>query len=254
MALPACGAGARPAVPDGGPSPNDGLVIDLPSIADGGPAGYALMFDGVKDYATAGDGGFAPVNGPMTIELWVDWAAASGMQDFLTLRTDLSSGIEVGIHNGVLGAWRVYVDRLVAQAPTTPLDGAWHHVAYTFDGLTHMLYLDGVMVDAEAVPADDRTPTSVWLGTLDGSSNLFKGQMDEVRVWTVARSAAEVAADMHHTAAGPQEGLCAYWTFDDAINGGRSADFSGLGNDVTLGDGVADYMPTRVSSLAPVGN
>lgn len=254
LGLTACSAQSRLTGSDGGPSPSDALVFDLPPIADGGPAGYALMFDGVKDYATAADGGFVPVGAPMTIEVWTNWALAAGTQDFLTLRTDLSSGIEVGLHNGTLGAWRVYVDRLVVQAPTTPDDAAWHHVAYTFDGTTHMLYLDGTMVDSEMVAADDRTPTSVWLGTMDGSSNLFKGQMDEVRVWTVARTGAQVATDMHHSPPGMQPGLVAYWTFDDAINGGRSVDFSGTGNDVTLGDGVADYMPSRVSSLAPVGN
>ena len=78
--------------------------------------------------------------------------------------------------------------------------------------------------------------------------------MDEVRVWATTRSADQITADMAHSAPGPQPGLVAYWTFDDAINGGRSIDLSGSGNDVTLGDGVAAMMPTRVASTAPVGN
>ncbi|HVV50041.1 MAG TPA: LamG domain-containing protein [Polyangia bacterium] len=251
LALPACGP-AQALGTDGGPPPRDGLTFDIPPIADGGPAGYALSFDGTRDYATAGDAGFPIALGPQTLEMWVDYDAADGTQDFLVLRTDLSSGVEVGIHDGALAAWRVYADRVLAQAPTLPAAGAWHHVAYSYDGTTHVLYVDGAMVDAETVPADDRTPTTVWLGTLDGASNMFKGELDEIRVWTVTRTAAQIAADMAHTPSGPQAGLVAYWTFDDAINGGRAVDFSGSGNDVTLGDGVASLMPNRVPSTAPV--
>jgi hypothetical protein len=254
LLLAACNGPQQAPGSDGGPAARDGLTFDIPPIGDGSAAGYALSFDGSKQYATAGDAGFPIALGPQTLEMWIDYDSVDGTQDFLALRTDLSSGVEVGIHDGALAAWRVYADRALVQAPTTPAAGAWHHLAYTFDGTTHSLYLDGILVDAETVPADDRTPTSVWLGTLDGSSNMFKGDMDEVRVWTVTRSAAEVVADMAHTAPGPVNGLVAYWTFDDAINGGSSVDFSGSGNDVTLGDGVASQMPNRLASTAPVRN
>ncbi|HEX3903820.1 MAG TPA: LamG domain-containing protein [Polyangia bacterium] len=249
----ACGAQQAPGL-DGGTLVGDGLTFDIPPIPDGSAAGYALSFDGTKDYATAGNGGFPLAGGPQTLEMWVNYDAASGTQDFLDLRTDFSSGVQLGIHDGALAAWRVYVDRVLVQAPTAPTAGSWHHLAYTFDATTHVLYVDGAAVDSETGASDDRTPTSVWLGTSDGSSDLFKGEMDEVRVWTVTRTAAEVAADMAHTPPGAVPGLVAYWTFDDAINGGRSVDFSGSGNDVTLGDGVASLMPNRVPSTAPVGN
>jgi hypothetical protein len=44
----------------------------------------------------------------------------------------------------------------------------------------------------------------------------------------------------------------AYWTFDDSQNGGRCKDMSDNGNDATLGDGIAERMPSRVLSDAPV--
>jgi hypothetical protein len=239
---------------DGSTPATDGLGFDFPPIPDGSVAGYALNFDGSKDYATAGDAGFPFVGGPMTLEMWVDYASATGTQDFLVLRTDFSSGVQVGIHDGALAVWRVYADRVLVQAPMLPSAGIWHHVAYTFDGTVHTLYVDGGTADMESVASDDRTPTSVWLGSTDGSGNMFKGQLDEVRVWSLTRTASDVKRDMAHSPAGPQSGLVAYWTFDDAINGGSSVDFSGSGNDVTLGDGVAEQMPNRVASTAPLGN
>lgn len=224
--------------------------FDVPPL-DGATAGYALSFDGVRQYATAGDGGFAPVGSNETIEMWVNYAGATNTQDFLVLRTDLLSGVQIGIHSGALAVWRVYVDRVLVQAPTAPTANSWHHVAYTYDTVVQTLYVDGVAVDAEMNPTDGHTPTSAWLGTFDGSTNLFKGQLDEVRVWTVARSASQVASDMQHPSGQAQTGLVAYWTFDDAGDDGYSLDLSGSGNDVTLGDGVVGWMPSRVPSGVP---
>ena len=232
-------------------------TFDVPPL-DGATAGYALSFDGVRQYATAGDAYFAPVGGPMTLELWVNYAAATNTQDFLALRTSLpngsESGVQIGIHDGALAVWRAFVDRVLVQAPTTPAAGAWHHVAYTFDATFDVLYVDGAVVDTEQNPTDSHTPTSAWLGTYDGYTNLFKGDLDEVRVWTVTRSPSQIVTDMQHSSGQADSDLVAYWTFDDATDVGRSVDLSGHGNDVTFGDGVAGWMPLRVPSDIPFGS
>jgi len=221
---------------------------------DGGGAGYALSFDGMKDYATAANAGFPSAGAPQSIEMWVEYppVPATADQVLFVARQDFSNGVQLGFHGGALAVWRVYVDRVLVQAPAVPAPNAWHHLAYTFDGTTHVLYVDGTAVDAQANPADERTPTSVWFGTIDGSHDLYTGLMDEVRVWTVARSAAQVAADRLHAPPGAVPGLVAYWTFDDVGSGGRALDASGNGNTATLGDGVAGAMPSRVASAAPV--
>jgi hypothetical protein len=250
MADAACGSVNQPSpADDAGGRPS----LDAYPVFDAGDAGYALQFDGVKAYATAGTASFPAASAPQTISLWVNYASAATTQDFLVLRLDFTSGVQLGLHGGTIGVWRTYVDRALVQAPTLPAANQWHHVAYTFDTTTHVLYVDGAIVDTETVPGDDRTPTSAWLGTLDGTNELYKGQMDEVRIWSVARSAAEIQLDMRHRPPGSEPGLVAYWTFDDVASGGRALDTSGLGNDVTLGDGIAERMPSRVRSTAPVG-
>jgi hypothetical protein len=247
-----CG-GPAATVPDAGPGRDAPIGEPLPPL-DGAAAGYALDFDGVDDYATAGNGGFAPVGNVMSIELWVNLQSGATDQDFVVLRLERISGVRLGIHAGTIAVRRVYVDRVLAQAPALPSTGVWHHIAYTFDLTVNTLYVDGVPVDAQMTPTDSRTPNFAWLGSIDGSNALYRGKMDEVRVWAVARSAAQVQADMRHGVDPGQAGLVAYWTFDDDRSGGRSADSSGLGNDVTLGDGIASRMPARVPSDAPVAN
>jgi hypothetical protein len=250
LALPALACQASPSV-----AVRDAALeqpaFDVPPL-DGATAGYALSFDGVRQYATAGNAGFVPVGSNMTLELWVNYAAAANTQDFVVVRDDVAAGVQIGFHSGVLAVWRVYADRILVQAPTPPPAGTWHHLAYTYDTMTDILYIDGTAVDSEPNPTDSHTPTSAWLGTFDGYKNLFTGQLDEVRVWNVTRSASQVKSDMQHSS-GPQPGLVAYWTFDDANNVGRSSDMSGNGNDVTFGDGFAAMMPLRAPSDIPFG-
>jgi hypothetical protein len=230
-----------------------GCGSGTPAASPFGASNLALSFDGATEYATAGNGGFPAAGAEQTVEMWVNFPApaATTTADFLVMRQDLSNGVQIGIHDGALAVWRTYVDRVLAQAPTLPSANAWHHVAYSYDLNVNTLYVDGAAVDAEMTATDERTPTSVWLGTLDGSTQLFAGELDEIRVWTVVRTAAQVEADLRHRPPGAEPGLVAYWTFDDAGSGGRALDASGSGNDVTLGDGVTANMPVRVPGDEP---
>jgi Concanavalin A-like lectin/glucanases superfamily len=238
---------------DGSGAANGPPWTDAFPALDGTPAGFALSFDGVMDYATAGNAGFPAASAAQTVELWVDTPATSVTADFVVMRTYLMEGVQIGVRNGTVAVWRTSGGEILVKAPAPPSASTWHHVAYTFDQTTHTLYVDGVVADAETAASDSRTPNTVWLGTLDGTNELFKGEMDEVRVWSVARSAGEVRTDMRHSPPGPVSGLVAYWTFDDVHSRGRAVDASGSGNDVTLGDGIAARMPSRVPSDAPVG-
>jgi hypothetical protein len=248
--LGACNA-ATLATGDGGGGAAGGDAATL--AADAGAAGFALSFDGVRQYATTGNGGFPQAGEAQTVEMWVKYSSLAGRQTFFTMRMGFDSGVKIGIHDGTVGVWRVYVDRVLAAAPTPPPVDEWHHIAYTFDLTNHTLYVDGAVAHTQVTSNDNRTPVYVFVGSVDGLSELLKGELDELRVWSVARTAAEVAADMRDRSAGAAPGLVAHWSFDDVANGGRSLDLSGHGNHVTLGDGIAQRMPSRVTSGVPVG-
>lgn len=250
--LASAGCGGGGAARDAGNAAPDVAVFDVPPLTDGNIAGYALSFDGINDYATAGNAGFPAASAAQTVSLWVNYVALTGTQDFVVMRLNLESGVQIGIQNGTITVWRTYSGRTLVAAPTPPPAGEWHHVAYTFDRTTHILYVDGVMVSSSTATGDERTPSQVWLGTVDGAAELYTGLMDEVRVWSIVRSAADIQKDMLHRGRGAEPGLMAYWTFDDSENGGRCEDMSESGNDVTLGDGIAERMPSRVLSDAPV--
>jgi hypothetical protein len=79
---------------------------------------------------------------------------------------------------------------LAAMAP--PALNAWHHVAYTFDGTTHRLYLDeGTPVSGTSAPNASGV-TRADLGSWNGVGFL-NGGLDELRIYNVALTAAQIA-------------------------------------------------------------
>jgi hypothetical protein len=236
---------------DGGDAeaPYDGTTESLPN--------GALEF-GTGDFATTGTAGFPTANAPQAISLWVQYATGSGSQVFLSLRSDFASGVNLGIHDGQIAAWPVYPGPVLVATSTLPTAGAWHHVAFVLDRTdagapSETLYVDGVAAATATVAPDKLTPLASWIGSLDGTSDDFAGVMDEIRIWNVARTSAQIQDDMNGTTAADAPGLAAY--FDcDSIHGTRVPDVSGNGNDATLGGGNPARMPSLVPSTVPRGS
>ncbi|HEY0466501.1 MAG TPA: LamG domain-containing protein [Polyangiaceae bacterium] len=211
---------------------------------------YALSFDGVDDYATSATAQFPDGRHEQTLSAWFMVDTLAERAALLTLRKDFESGIELGLRQGLLGAWRVYGDRQQVIAKTAITTGSWHHAAYTFDGTTNQLYVDGVLVASSTDLPDKRTPTSCWLGTLDGTRDLFAGRMDDVHVSETARSPEQIAAEFAGKFSANDPGVVLALSFDESA-GSVIFDRSERENDGQLGDGVAQRMPERVRANLP---
>jgi hypothetical protein len=213
-------------------------------------ANRALAFDGIDDYATTGTAQFPPGTKPQTLSVRFQVEAIGGKHALITLRKDRDSGVELGLREGLLGAWRVYGNRTLALATTPVSTGQWHHAAYTFDMFTVQLYLDGALVASSTNSPDERTPTTCWLGTLDGVNDLFQGNLDDFRIFKSARTAEEIANEAAGKSSSSDSGLVLDLPCDED-SGTVLYDHSPLANDGELGDGVDQRMPQRVSSGAP---
>ena len=93
----------------------------------------------------------------------------------------------------------------------------WHHVAFTYDGDKGRLYVDGVRVDSTNNPAkwSGKVPDATSIGFI---GSRFRGKLDEVRVWTVARTEADIKANMKTLSDADATGLVAYYTMDTDDN------------------------------------
>ena len=93
--------------------------------------------------------------------------------------------------------------------------------------------------------------TTLLLGK--SGSIYFGGGVDEVRVWTVARTAAQIEDNLALQTPSPTTGLLADWSFSEG-QGTTAADSSGNGNTMTLTGGVT-WAPTVIAgaSQMPAG-
>lgn len=224
------------------------------------PGNHALHFDGAADYATAGTAGVVAGNQPQTVSMWIRYASSAGRQTIVTLRRSFQTGVQIGIRDGGLAAWNVFGDDVLVHA-ALPSAGAWHHVAYVLDagdgggGGTNQasLYVDGALAAASSASPNYLTPLSFWIGSVDGQSEFYAGDMDDLRVWSVARTAGEIANDIAGDVPDDAPGLVAHFSCDSA-EGTRVRDATAYGNDMTLGGGDPARMPSLVPSTVPASS
>ncbi len=120
------------------------------------------------------------------------------------------------------------------------------HVAATFDGTTSRLFVDGVEVASGNTPPSAVNGTGLGIGFNTGD-NGFNGTIDEVRVWSVVRTQAEIAAAKDAPLNGDEAGLEGYWNFDGS-DGTTFADLSGNGFDGILRNGATLSSDTAFGS------
>ena len=101
-------------------------------------------------------------------------------------------------------------DEIISNVNNVRSPDTWHHVAYTFDGTDSKLYVDGIMVDSSRV-AEGKTPVQK---PLDVIGKKMRGKIDEVRVWSLARTQQEIESSMDDILNGDETGLVAYYPMD----------------------------------------
>jgi Concanavalin A-like lectin/glucanases superfamily len=174
-----------------------GATWTTPSPSIGFDDAAGLTFDGSTGYATMGIKNIPKANVTQTISLWAKLSSTTGVQDLVAFVDPAdSSGLGIGLNGGSLNVWVAGGQTLVSMA--APSVNTWHHIAYVYSSSgagTDQLYVDGVVNTGGGTTTTHPTfaPTSSYLGTSTGTSGSFKGQLDDVRVYSAALTAAQVA-------------------------------------------------------------
>jgi hypothetical protein len=172
---------------------NDGLASG--TAFEPGPAGGQALTLIASSNVAVPDSVSLDVTGPITIELWV-------RADTIPADPGRAGLID---HNGQWGLFLApagAVRCVMTSVTATALDvkpGTWTHIACVYDLQTIQLYQDGVAAanpPAAMNPIDTTNPDGIHIGenSPTGDDQLL-GAVDEIRIWRVARSAAEIAAD-----------------------------------------------------------
>lgn len=183
----------------------------------------ALHLDGTKDYvdARATATGLPQGREPRTMEAWVKTTQTS-IGNFISWgRRATRMRNSMAIRNGKLA----YIGQYLDFTGKTPInDGEWHHVALSYDGENWAIYVDGT-ADGTNGGDPNTTDQNLKIGNLPEPHNgeYFDGTMDELRVWNVARTADEIVASMNTELTGKEEGLVAYYNFNQGVAGGDNS-------------------------------
>lgn len=105
--------------------------------------------------------------------------------------------------------------RSVNGSTVVPLN-TWTHLAGVWDGSQLRVYINGVL-DGTAAAAGGAFPTStnpVRIGA-NLTSEALTGRIDEVRIWTVVRTAAQIATARTGCYSGAAPNLLAYYNFEE---------------------------------------
>ncbi|HEY4991480.1 MAG TPA: LamG domain-containing protein, partial [Nakamurella sp.] len=138
------------------------------------------------------------------------------------------------------------------QVPTTDLN-TWVHLAASYDGTAWHLYRNGVLAGSTTNPTGAINVNGGWtIGNSLFGDRPFTGDLDEVRIWNIGRSAADIAAGMNTPLAGTEPSLVGVWRY----NGQVMRDGTPARHDGTVtGLSVANPGPHPVYSVfATVGN
>jgi len=207
-----------------------------------------LNFDGIGDEVDCG--GMTQIDNvsEFTYEAWVkldswtNFAQIIGKTDNATSQTQLLLG---GVSGRVIGLVGNGTNAQGWTNSTTALPlNTWTHIAVVYDGsgannaAKLKIYVNGTnepLIFQNAIPATTATVTDNFhiCRAATTISNNVDGQVDEVRVWTTALSAATIDAwnNIPVTSAHPDyTGLVAYYMMDDPATPLSLADSVGTAN------------------------
>ena len=209
-----------------------------------------LSFDGTNDQVNCGNDTSVQITGmAITLEAWIyptSWQTNIWQGNIINKESLAGGGYMLrcgagGKLNFNIGSGPGW-NEISSSANILTLN-TWQHVAGTYDGSFLRIYLNGVIVDSLVKTISMANSTSalgVGYAPIYAGSRNFPGKIDEVRVWDVTRSGAEIAANMNTELCSIPSSVKAYYTFNQGVASGTNTtvttltDLSGNGNTGTL--------------------
>lgn len=199
---------------------NTGTATDTTHVP--GKYGQGLSFNGTTSWVDVADHSSLRLTSALTVSAWVRPSSVWGWRT--VVMKELSAGG---------AAYALYAsdgDTPAGFFSTTFGDGGpegagpllantWTHLAVTYSGSTARLFVNGTQVGTSPIPAGlmaDAGPlriggNSVW------TNEFFSGVIDEVRVYNIAQTAAQVQADMNTPVGGTGGGATLLAVSGDAV-------------------------------------
>ena len=160
-----------------------------------GKINCCLGFNGTSSsVADSSAGGLPAANAAQTESFWMYVSATPSAKATALAVSGSSSGVYIGYNSSTtFGVW-TNNGTLLVSTTTLPSTGAWHFITYTLSGSTNTLYIDGTSVNTSTTATNTGAATALTAGMTPGGTNYFNGDLDEIRVYNRALSAAEISS------------------------------------------------------------
>ena len=238
---------------------NTGTLMNManpPTATSGwgnGKVGKGLNFDGTNDCININNSSsLQSITNAYTLSQWMKSSATLVGAERLQGVYAGGSPRDIDFDFWTTSVMRLF-DRDASQSSAfgnissaSVLNGQWHLVTGTRNGTEYKVYVDGVLMTSETGPsATGAVNTRGWRigcagSTAASNSSFFNGQLDEVRLYSRALSATEIAT-LYKSGVGKLRApnnlnLAAYWSMNEGVST-QAGDFSGNGNTGTLANG-----------------
>jgi hypothetical protein len=195
-----------------------------------------MYFDGVDDKVIVPHNASSSFGGAslFTYEVWVKTKQLGSTQTIIGKRTS-SNEMEIALlvnpsGSVSFGTAKQSVAWSFLETSTSVIEAnKWVHLAFVKDavGNSKKIYVNGVLqtttggTDANYLTAVAPSSSSLQIGDSDNGGStfgFFNGQLDEVKIYNIARTASQIQVDMGSTST-TDAGLVAYWNFEDDASG-----------------------------------
>jgi hypothetical protein len=225
-------------------------------------AGNALDFDGTDDFVTISSV-LSATGTAATFEAWIYPTSSSGNQVIVYHADNGEMAIMV---SGSTLEVEVKLDdeNWYGAGVSISSINKWYHIAGVWEkGGSIRVYVNGSLGNSTNVPDyylwDCESATHTNIGSYNvGERDHFKGKIDEVRIWSNARTVTEIRENMYRELSNPssEENLVAYYQFNGDANDMSSNSNNGTVNGATYKisgafagpryaldfDGIDDYV------------
>lgn len=180
-----------------------------------------LHFDGTDDHiktATSTDYESADA----TIECWVRTETLSGNACILGYRS-ATTRYSFHMNATTIGMWNGSNYKTI-NSTFTP--GQWYHLAFVMTSSTTTVYVNGVSIGTTGNARSNVTGVEFFVGVAMSNTlsimEPFKGTMDDIRVWNVARTGTQIQNNMYSDLTGTETNLVRYWNLNQGLPGGTN--------------------------------
>jgi hypothetical protein len=200
--------------------------INIYGSADGDP--YALGFNGFNNYVSFDNQTIQSMIGgnwanEKTISAWIKPVGSSpnisgGWEGDAIYGQASGSGNFFGISRGIIGGedriwvynWDGNDDRIGIEYENFE----WVHIALVQDNGVLYGYKNGELIGQVNTGASG-TAGYQRIGGGTDNGGYFQGFLDEIRIWSVARTQYEIQSNTSHELSGDEDNLVGYWKFNE---------------------------------------